>query len=138
MKTKQVYIWSAFWKHGWILLKPGVQVSIGYCIIENENRVTEKSKMAAGILKKRIFFFFYFFQDLWNRIFFKMLVESLQYTKNFTRDRYTNHKCWQIILIFNFEQDHRYDEYDERKNRKPLNMCTRWIILYKYIVNNFF
>jgi hypothetical protein len=29
MKTKQVCIWSAFWKHGWILLKPGVQVSIG-------------------------------------------------------------------------------------------------------------
>jgi hypothetical protein len=29
MKTKQVCIWSTFWKHGWILLKPGVQVSIG-------------------------------------------------------------------------------------------------------------
>jgi hypothetical protein len=35
MKTKQVCIWSAFW----ILLKPGVQVSIRYCIIENENSV---------------------------------------------------------------------------------------------------
>ncbi len=43
MKTKQVCIWSAFWKLGWILLKPGVQVSIGHCIIDNENRVTGKS-----------------------------------------------------------------------------------------------
>ncbi len=36
-----------YWKHGWILLKVGVQVStcIGYGIIENENRVTGKSKM---------------------------------------------------------------------------------------------
>jgi hypothetical protein len=32
------------WKHGWILLKVGVQVSIGYGIIENENRVTGNSK----------------------------------------------------------------------------------------------
>ena len=39
MKTKQVCICSAFWKHGWILLKFGMQVSIGYGIIENENRV---------------------------------------------------------------------------------------------------
>jgi hypothetical protein len=29
MKMKPVCIWSEFWKHGWILLKPGVQVSIG-------------------------------------------------------------------------------------------------------------
>jgi hypothetical protein len=45
MKTKQVCIWSAFWKHRWILLKPGMQVSIGYGIIENKNRVTGKSKI---------------------------------------------------------------------------------------------
>jgi hypothetical protein len=45
MKMKQVYIWSAFWKHGWILLKPGVQVSIGHGIIENKNRVTGRSKI---------------------------------------------------------------------------------------------
>jgi hypothetical protein len=45
MKTNQVCIWSAFWKHGWILLKPGVQASIGHCIIENENRVTGISKI---------------------------------------------------------------------------------------------
>jgi hypothetical protein len=33
MKTKQVCTqWSEFWKHGFILLKPGVQVSIGHCI----------------------------------------------------------------------------------------------------------
>jgi hypothetical protein len=44
MKTKHVCIWSAFWKHGWILLKPGVQISIGHCIIENENKVTGRSK----------------------------------------------------------------------------------------------
>jgi hypothetical protein len=37
MKMKLVCIWSAFWKHGWILLKLGVQVSIEYGIIENEN-----------------------------------------------------------------------------------------------------
>jgi hypothetical protein len=32
MKTKQIYmkIWSAFWKHGWILLKLGMQVSIEF------------------------------------------------------------------------------------------------------------
>ena len=36
MKTKQTCIWSAFWKHGWILLKPGVQVSIEHCTEENE------------------------------------------------------------------------------------------------------
>jgi hypothetical protein len=40
LQTKQVCIWSAFSKHGWILLKPGVQVSIGHCIIENEKRIT--------------------------------------------------------------------------------------------------
>ncbi len=45
MKTKQVCIWSAFWKHGWILLKPGVPVSVGHCIIENENKVTGRSKI---------------------------------------------------------------------------------------------
>jgi hypothetical protein len=51
MKTKQACIWSAFWKHGWILLKPGVQVSIGHCIIENENGSLEdqKSPMNAKI-----------------------------------------------------------------------------------------
>jgi hypothetical protein len=37
MKTKQVCIW--------ILLKPGVQVSIGHCIIENEKKVTGRSKI---------------------------------------------------------------------------------------------
>jgi hypothetical protein len=35
MKTKQV--WSAFWKHGWILLKLGMQVSLEKGMIENEN-----------------------------------------------------------------------------------------------------
>jgi hypothetical protein len=35
----------ALWNHEWILLKPGVQVNIGYGIIENENRVTGKSKI---------------------------------------------------------------------------------------------
>jgi hypothetical protein len=45
MTTKQVCIWSAFWKHGWILLKRGMQVSIGHCIIENENRVIGRSKI---------------------------------------------------------------------------------------------
>jgi hypothetical protein len=45
MKMNQVYIWSAFWKHGWIIWKPGVQVSIGHCIIENENKVTGRSKI---------------------------------------------------------------------------------------------
>jgi hypothetical protein len=39
MKTKQICIWSAFWKHGWILLKFGVQVSIEKGMIENKNRV---------------------------------------------------------------------------------------------------
>jgi hypothetical protein len=32
-------------KHGQILLKFGIEVSIGYGIIENENRVTGKSKI---------------------------------------------------------------------------------------------
>jgi hypothetical protein len=43
IKTKQS--WSACWKHGWIILKPGVQVSIGYCIMENANRVTVRSQI---------------------------------------------------------------------------------------------
>jgi hypothetical protein len=33
------------WKQGWILLKLGVQVGIGYSIIVNENKVTGKSKI---------------------------------------------------------------------------------------------
>ncbi len=45
MKTKLVCIWPAFWKHGWIILKPGVQLSIGHCIIEKENKVTGRSKI---------------------------------------------------------------------------------------------
>jgi hypothetical protein len=49
MKTKPVCIWSAFWKHGWILLKPGVQDSIGHCIIEIEIRVTGRSKTYAVV-----------------------------------------------------------------------------------------
>jgi hypothetical protein len=36
MKTKQICIWSAFWKHEWILLKLGVQVSIEKGMIENK------------------------------------------------------------------------------------------------------
>jgi hypothetical protein len=40
MKMKQIFILSAFWKHGRIILKFGMQVSIGYGIIKNENRVT--------------------------------------------------------------------------------------------------
>ncbi len=44
-KTKQVCIWSPLWKHGWILLKPGVQISIGHCIIENNIKVTGRSKI---------------------------------------------------------------------------------------------
>jgi hypothetical protein len=55
MKTKQVCVWSAFWKHGWILFKPGVQVSIGHCIIENENRVTGRLKIPQEC-KNRDFF----------------------------------------------------------------------------------
>jgi hypothetical protein len=51
MKTKQVCIWSAFWKHGWILLKPGVQVSIWHCIIENENRINGRSKIHQELKK---------------------------------------------------------------------------------------
>jgi hypothetical protein len=43
MKTKQVCIWSALWKHGWILLKLGMQVSIEG-MIENENRVKKSSQ----------------------------------------------------------------------------------------------
>ncbi len=35
MKTKQV-VFDAFWKYGWIIFKPGVQVSIGHFIIENK------------------------------------------------------------------------------------------------------
>jgi hypothetical protein len=42
---KYLYLLYRFYKHGWILLKPGVQVSIGHCIIENENRVTGISKI---------------------------------------------------------------------------------------------
>jgi hypothetical protein len=45
MKTKQVCIWSAFWKHGWILLKLGVQVSIEKeGMIENKSRVKNPPK----------------------------------------------------------------------------------------------
>jgi hypothetical protein len=44
MKKMTIYIWFACWKHGWILLRLGVQVSIGYNIIENENGVTGYSK----------------------------------------------------------------------------------------------
>jgi hypothetical protein len=43
MKTMYICICSGFYKHGWILLKPGVQVSIGHYIIDNENRVTGRS-----------------------------------------------------------------------------------------------
>jgi hypothetical protein len=42
---KQICIWSVFYKHGWIIAKLGMQVSMGYDIIENENKVTEKSKI---------------------------------------------------------------------------------------------
>jgi hypothetical protein len=51
MKMKQVCILSSFWKHGWILLKLGMQVSIGYVIMENENRV-KKSKNSSKIKNK--------------------------------------------------------------------------------------
>jgi hypothetical protein len=39
MKTKQIRIWTAFWKHGYILLKLGVHDSIEKGMIENKNRV---------------------------------------------------------------------------------------------------
>ncbi len=38
-----ICIWSAFWKHGWILLKLGMQVSIEKGMIENKKMV-KKSK----------------------------------------------------------------------------------------------
>jgi hypothetical protein len=44
MKTKQICICFACCKHGWILLRLGVQVSIGYGIIENGNGVTGNLK----------------------------------------------------------------------------------------------
>ncbi len=44
MKTKHICIWFACWKHGWILLRLGVQVSIGYDIIENGKGVPGNSK----------------------------------------------------------------------------------------------
>ncbi len=44
MKPKQDCIWSALWKHGWILLKLGMHVRIVCGIIETEIRVTGKSK----------------------------------------------------------------------------------------------
>jgi hypothetical protein len=55
MKTKQICIWSAFWKHGWILLKLGVHVSIEKGMIENENSVKNPPKN-----KFTIFIFTYF------------------------------------------------------------------------------
>jgi hypothetical protein len=39
MKTMYICICSGFYKHGRILSKFGMQVSIGYVIMENENRV---------------------------------------------------------------------------------------------------
>jgi hypothetical protein len=46
MKTKQmICVWSVFCKHGLILLILAMQVNVGYVIIENENRVTGKSKI---------------------------------------------------------------------------------------------
>jgi hypothetical protein len=45
MKTKQFVFGLHSGNMGWILLKPDVQVSIGYCITENENRVTGRPKI---------------------------------------------------------------------------------------------
>jgi hypothetical protein len=59
MKTKKICIWFACCKHGWFLLKLGMQVSIRYDKIDNENRVTGKSKNPSKI-KKKWFFFNYF------------------------------------------------------------------------------
>jgi hypothetical protein len=39
---ENICICSGFCKQGWILLKFGMQVSIGYDIIENKNRFTGK------------------------------------------------------------------------------------------------
>jgi hypothetical protein len=52
------FICSGFYKHGQILSKFGMQVSIGYVIIENENRVTKIKKFPPKI-KINIFFLFF-------------------------------------------------------------------------------
>jgi hypothetical protein len=44
IKIKHISFGSAFCKQGWILLKLGMHVSIGYVIIENENRFILKFK----------------------------------------------------------------------------------------------
>jgi hypothetical protein len=67
MKTMHIWICSGFYKHGWIPLKFGMPVSIVYDIIENENRVTGRSKITCfGISRTKKSEF---------------LVEILQYTK---------------------------------------------------------
>jgi hypothetical protein len=51
IQTKQVCIWSAFWKHGWILLKLGKEVCIEKGMIENKSRVKkiQKSPQKLGL-----------------------------------------------------------------------------------------
>jgi hypothetical protein len=75
---KQVCILSAFWKHGWIHLKLGMQVSIEKSMIENENRVKK--------IPKKFTTCFLFFACLrpsgTKKKIWKFLVEILQYTKN--------------------------------------------------------
>jgi hypothetical protein len=44
MKTMYICICFGFCKHGWILFIFGMQVSIGFGIIDNENRVTPPKK----------------------------------------------------------------------------------------------
>jgi hypothetical protein len=60
---------SDFWKHWWILLESGMQVSIGYVIIENKNKV-KNPKIPLKIKKSKKNFttyLFCMFQDLWNK-----------------------------------------------------------------------
>jgi hypothetical protein len=68
MKTKQICIWSAFWKHGYILLKLGVQV--GYYrergMMGNKNRVKKSPNKFKNPKKIHNFFVFCMFQEFWH------------------------------------------------------------------------
>ncbi len=51
MKMIHICICSRFYKHGCILLKFGMQVTIGYGKLENEYRVIGKSKIPPRMQK---------------------------------------------------------------------------------------
>jgi hypothetical protein len=60
MKTMYICICSGFYKHVWIILKFGMQVCIGYVIIENENRAKKSPQKSENKISQ--FFFFFFLQ----------------------------------------------------------------------------